>query len=316
MIDAPGLIVAPGFIDPHTHLDPQLWWDPLGSPSVDHGVTTVMTGNCSVTLAPCRPEDSDALSRLFYLVEEVPLAAFEQGIEWRWESFGQFLDSFEGRLGINLAALVGDSALRYYVMGPASYDRAASDAEIAAMREVLRESIQGGAIGFSTSRSTTCRAAECASGATPVASTRSSSTGRWSWTTPGQPRPGGRAGSFGAPSSRSVSDPARTTGPGAGARPWTAPSDVATSRPGRPARPNTSLGPWPGRPDGRGRPHWPRRGRPGWTRSGPESPHRSVRRRPTVARERRRGRRRRDGRRGRAQPMDRRTATVRWPAPL
>src|SRR6478736_1026349 len=97
---ADGLMVAPGFIDPHTHLDPQLCWDPLGSPSVYHGVTTVMTGNCSVTLAPCRPEDRDALSRLFYLVEEVPLAAFQQGIDWRWETFGQFLDSFDGRLAI------------------------------------------------------------------------------------------------------------------------------------------------------------------------------------------------------------------------
>jgi N-acyl-D-aspartate/D-glutamate deacylase len=87
VVDADGLVVSPGFIDPHTHLDPQLWWDPLGSPSLAHGVTTVMTGNCSVTLAPCRPVDREAIAKLFYLVEEVPLAAFHEGIDWTWETF-------------------------------------------------------------------------------------------------------------------------------------------------------------------------------------------------------------------------------------
>ena len=152
VIDAEGLVVAPGFIDPHTHLDPQLCWDPLGTPSVFHGVTTVMTGNCSVTLAPCRAADRPALARLFYMVEEVPLECFEEGIQWTWESFGEFLDALDNGLGINVAALVGHSALRYYVMGPASYERAATDAEISEMQVVLRASMLAGAVGFSTSR--------------------------------------------------------------------------------------------------------------------------------------------------------------------
>jgi N-acyl-D-aspartate/D-glutamate deacylase len=152
VIDADGLVVAPGFIDPHTHLDPQLCWDPLGTPSVFHGVTTVMTGNCSVTLAPCRAADRPALARLFYMVEEVPLECFEEGILWTWETFGEFLVALDGGLGINVAALVGHSALRYYVMGPASYERVATDAEIGEMQAVLRASMRAGAVGFSTSR--------------------------------------------------------------------------------------------------------------------------------------------------------------------
>ena len=152
VVDARDLTVAPGFIDPHTHLDPQLCWDPLGLPSVLHGVTTVMTGNCSVTVAPCRPEHRDALSRLFVSVEEVPLAAFEEAVSFEWETFGEYLDVLDRRLGINVAAMVGHSALRYYVMGPESFERHATAAEIDEMREVLRQSLRAGAAGFSTSR--------------------------------------------------------------------------------------------------------------------------------------------------------------------
>jgi N-acyl-D-amino-acid deacylase len=152
VVDAQNLTVAPGFIDPHTHLDPQLCWDPLGLPSVLHGVTTVMTGNCSVTVAPCRPEHRDALSRLFVSVEEVPLAAFEQAVSFEWETFGEYLDVLDRHLGINVAAMVGHSALRYYVMGPASFERHATPAEIDEMREVLRQALRDGAAGFSTSR--------------------------------------------------------------------------------------------------------------------------------------------------------------------
>jgi N-acyl-D-aspartate/D-glutamate deacylase len=153
LVDADGLVVAPGFVDPHTHLDPQLHWDPYGTPSIFHGVTTVLTGNCSVTLAPCRPEHRDALSRLFYLVEEIPLAAFQQGIDWSWESFGESLDALDGRLGLNMAPLVGHSAIRYHAMGPASYERAATADEMAAMQALLRDSLASGAMGFSTSQS-------------------------------------------------------------------------------------------------------------------------------------------------------------------
>jgi N-acyl-D-amino-acid deacylase len=152
VVDAEGLTVAPGFIDPHTHLDPQLCWDPLGLPSVLHGVTTVMTGNCSVTVAPVRPEHRDALSRLFTSVEEVPLAAFQEAVSFEWETFGEYLDVLDRKLGINVAAMVGHSALRYYVMGPESFDRHATGAEIDEMREVLRQALRDGAAGFSTSR--------------------------------------------------------------------------------------------------------------------------------------------------------------------
>jgi N-acyl-D-aspartate/D-glutamate deacylase len=153
VVEADGLVVAPGFVDPHTHLDPQLHWDPYGTPSIFHGVTTVLTGNCSVTLAPCRPEHREALSRLFYLVEEIPLAAFEEGIDWSWGSFGEHLAALDGRLGLNMAPLVGHSAIRYHAMGPASYERAATAAEVDAMRALLRQSLLGGAVGFSTSQS-------------------------------------------------------------------------------------------------------------------------------------------------------------------
>ncbi len=152
-LDADGLVVAPGFVDPHTHLDPQLHWDPWGTPSIFHGVTTVLTGNCSVTLAPCRPGDRDALTRLFYLVEEIPVAAFDEGIDWTWGSFGEHLAALDGRLGLNMAPLVGHSAMRYHAMGPASYERAATPDELDAMRALLRDSLAGGAVGWSTSQS-------------------------------------------------------------------------------------------------------------------------------------------------------------------
>jgi N-acyl-D-amino-acid deacylase len=153
VVDAAGCVVAPGFVDPHTHYDPQLHWDGLAMPSLLHGVTTVVTGNCGVTLAPCRAADRAALARLFHVVEEIPLAAFERGIEWRWESFGECLDALEGRLGPNLVAFVGHSAIRYFAMGPASYEREARDDEVAAMRELLAASLREGAAGFSTSQS-------------------------------------------------------------------------------------------------------------------------------------------------------------------
>jgi len=153
VVDAGGRVVAPGFVDPHTHYDPQLHWDGLATPSLLHGVTTVVTGNCGVTLAPCRSADRRSLARLFHVVEEIPLAAFEQGIEWRWESFGECLDALEGRLGPNLVAFVGHSAIRYFAMGPASYEREARDDEIAAMRGLLAASLREGAAGFSTSQS-------------------------------------------------------------------------------------------------------------------------------------------------------------------
>lgn len=152
VIDAEGRYVSPGFIDPHTHVDPQLWWDPFGLPLVLHGVTSVMTGNCGVTLAPCNHGDSDTLATLFYQVEEVPLETLRTAVPWSWHSFADYLNGLEGRLGVNCAALVGHCAVRFAVMGAASVERAATDAEIETMRALVREAVRAGAIGFSTSQ--------------------------------------------------------------------------------------------------------------------------------------------------------------------
>jgi N-acyl-D-aspartate/D-glutamate deacylase len=152
VVDADGRVVAPGFIDPHTHVDPQLWWDPFGLPLVLHGVTSVMTGNCAVTLAPCNDGDRDALASLFYQVEEVPLETLRGSVPWSWTTFGEYLDGFEHRLGINCAALVGHCAIRFAVMREASLERTATPDEVARMRELLRQSLRAGAIGFSTSQ--------------------------------------------------------------------------------------------------------------------------------------------------------------------
>ena len=152
VIDAGGRVVAPGFVDPHTHVDPQLWWDPFGLPLVLHGVTSVMTGNCAVTLAPCDEGDRDALARLFYQVEEVPLETLRESVPWSWTTFDDYLRGLDGNLGINCAALVGHCAIRYAVMREASLERAATADEIATMCELLRASLRAGAIGFSTSQ--------------------------------------------------------------------------------------------------------------------------------------------------------------------
>jgi N-acyl-D-aspartate/D-glutamate deacylase len=151
-IDASGQVVSPGFIDPHTHLDPQLCWDPAGTPSVHHGVTTVLTGNCSLSLAPCRPEDRDPISRMFYRIEDIPLDSFKAGVKWSWESFADYAAAMREQVAINLAALVGHSTLRYFAMGAESFERPATSSELSAMCEGLAESIEGGAIGLSTSR--------------------------------------------------------------------------------------------------------------------------------------------------------------------
>ena len=155
VIDATGLLVTPGFVDPHTHYDAQLHWDPWATPSNVHGVTSVISGNCGFTLAPLRPEDADYTRRMMASVEGMPVAALEQGVQWDWHTFGDFLDQLDGNLGVNAGFLVGHCALRRYVMGAASVGNEADAEQIAEMVRVLDESIAAGGLGFSTTLSRT-----------------------------------------------------------------------------------------------------------------------------------------------------------------
>jgi N-acyl-D-aspartate/D-glutamate deacylase len=150
-IDATGRTLSPGFIDVHTHYDPQLCWDRLATPSLEHGVTTVVVGNCSLSLAPVREGGSRKLIRMFGKIEDIKEPTFDAGVPFKWESFGEYLDFIRAGLGINVGALVGHSALRYYVMGADSQERVATDAEIAAMCELMESAMAAGAIGLSTS---------------------------------------------------------------------------------------------------------------------------------------------------------------------
>jgi N-acyl-D-aspartate/D-glutamate deacylase len=150
-IDARGRALAPGFIDVHTHFDPQICWDRLATPMLEHGVTTVLMGNCSLSLAPVRPGDRRHLAGMFKQIEDIPLEAFAEGVDWSWESYPGYLRHIRRDLGINVAGLVGHSALRLYVMGAAAQERAATPAEVAAMSAVLAEAVRGGAAGLSTS---------------------------------------------------------------------------------------------------------------------------------------------------------------------
>jgi N-acyl-D-amino-acid deacylase len=151
-IDASGKVVAPGFIDPHTHYDAQLCFDPYAFPAIEHGVTTVVPGNCSLSLAPLRTEQRDAFSRMFRLIEEMPEAAFDAGVDWRWgEGFGGWLDALSENIAVNVAPLVGHSVLRMYVMGADAQQRTATTEEIVAMADLLRVCLEAGAIGMSTS---------------------------------------------------------------------------------------------------------------------------------------------------------------------
>jgi N-acyl-D-amino-acid deacylase len=150
-VDAAGHAVAPGFIDVHTHFDAQVCWDGLAQPELEHGVTTVVTGNCSLTIAPLHADQRDRLCRMFRQIEDLPMAAFEEGIDWQWESFDGWLGALAGRIGINLAPLVGHSALRMWVMGEDAFHREATADEIGAMQAVLEECLDAGASGLSTS---------------------------------------------------------------------------------------------------------------------------------------------------------------------
>ena len=151
-IDADGLLVTPGFVDIHTHYDAQLRWDPTASPASWHGVTTLMTGNCGFTLAPSKPEDLDWLLLMLSRVEGMSADTLRAGVAFRGGSLGEFLAGFDGRLGVNVGANVGHSAVRRYVMGDDASERAATDDEIAQMCTLVRSAFDHGAIGFTSSQ--------------------------------------------------------------------------------------------------------------------------------------------------------------------
>jgi len=155
-IDADGLIVAPGFIDGHTHMDAQVAWDRMGSCSCWHGVTTVIMGNCGFALAPCPPAEREWFARCLTAVEDIPTEAMMAGIDWTWETFPEYLATVD-RLpkAINYGAYIGHSALRMYVMGKRALAEPATEADLARMAAAVQEAIRVGAMGFSSSRATT-----------------------------------------------------------------------------------------------------------------------------------------------------------------
>ncbi len=153
--DATGMLVIPGAIDPHTHYDAQIHWDAYASPSNVHGVTTVIAGNCGFTLAPLRAEDGAYTREMMASVEGMSVAALEEGVPWNWETFGEYLDVLEGKVGVNIGFLVGHCALRRYVMGTEAIGNEASAEQVAEMQRVLAESIEAGGLGFSTTQSRT-----------------------------------------------------------------------------------------------------------------------------------------------------------------
>ncbi len=151
VIDARGQVVAPGFIDPHTHFDVQLLWDGAAKPALEHGITSVVPGNCSLSLAPLKAKDRKTLVGMFQQIEEMPPAAFTDAFEWTWEDFAGYRAALEKGLAINVAPLVGHSVIRLWVMGPDANQRAARPDEVKAMQDLLRECLQAGAVGLSTS---------------------------------------------------------------------------------------------------------------------------------------------------------------------
>ena len=150
---AEGLAVAPGFIDSHTHMDAQLLWDPMVTSSSYHGVTSVVTGNCGLSLAPCKTKDRDTLLHTFVRVEGMDISLLREAVEWQWTDVAGYLDVLDrSQPALNVGALVGHCALRQFVMGEDSVERPASENEIGTMRSLLRSAMRAGALGFSTNQ--------------------------------------------------------------------------------------------------------------------------------------------------------------------
>jgi N-acyl-D-aspartate/D-glutamate deacylase len=151
-IDASGFIVSPGFIDHHTHMDGQILWDPFGTCEPQHGVTSIIMGNCGLALAPVKNGDEDAIVKSFVRVEAIPRIALEKGVPWGWKSYGDYLNKLEGSVGINVGGIVGHIAVRQFVMGEESTERKATDGEVQKMRAAVGEAMRAGSFGFSTNR--------------------------------------------------------------------------------------------------------------------------------------------------------------------
>src|SRR5882724_7011017 len=150
-INAAGRVVAPGFIDHHTHFDPQALWDPYCGSSVQNGHTTILVGQCGQVIAPARPNDHDWYLEFFAEAEAIPMSVMRQGINFNWESVAEYMEALGQRRGCNVGTLVGHSGIRRYVMGEAASERAeATPEEIATMQRLVREGMRAGALGFST----------------------------------------------------------------------------------------------------------------------------------------------------------------------
>src|SRR5712671_6989739 len=152
-VDVEGRVISPGFIDNHCHYDAQVTWDPLCSFSCDHGATSVVIGNCSLSLAPVRKGNATRMAEFLSYVEAIPMEVLNT-IEVDWETFPQYMDRLDRNLGVNVGTLVGHTAVRYYVMGDECQKRAATDAELKQMQNIVRDSMESGALGLSVSRNT------------------------------------------------------------------------------------------------------------------------------------------------------------------
>ncbi|MGQ0826505.1 MAG: N-acyl-D-amino-acid deacylase family protein [Actinomycetota bacterium] len=155
LVDIGGLVVAPGIVDPHTHYDAQLFWDPAGTPSNLHGVTSAINGNCGFTLAPLAPEDADYIRRMMAKVEGMPLPALETGVPWNWRTFAEYLGALDGRVALNVGFMVGHCAIRRHVMGGDAIGNEASTEQLDAMVRELHTALDAGGLGFSTTLSFT-----------------------------------------------------------------------------------------------------------------------------------------------------------------